>query len=121
MHTIRVDPEKNRLYITLEGFSTIEQVKAAERELREAANNLKPGFDLVNDISNYKPGTSEIVVLFRQIQEMLKNAGMGRVIRVVKKYTITDLQFVRTAKDTGYNAVNVSSVEEADAILDKPA
>jgi hypothetical protein len=123
MHEIRTDLTKNRLYVTLYGFSSMSQVNDTIREMEEAVHRLKPGFDVVTDISNYKPALPEIAQAIQQMQVFLKQSGMRRAVRIVSTAAqsprIASLQFSRTSQAIGYEAEIVSSVAEADRLLEQ--
>jgi hypothetical protein len=54
------------------------------------------------------------------MQLFLKQSGMRRVVRVVSaNNVITNMQFKRTSKPAGYEAEVATSVDEADALLDR--
>ena len=54
---VSTDEGKNRLYLTLEGRLSVEEVASAADAVIEASGALDPGFDQVNDISGFKPVT----------------------------------------------------------------
>jgi len=122
MHKIRTDLTKNRLYVTLYGFSSMDQVNDTIREMKEAVQQLKPSFDVVTDISNYKPALPEIAQAIQWMQVFLKQSGMRRAVRIVSTTTqgprVTSSQFARTSRTVGYEAEIVSSVAEADRLLE---
>jgi hypothetical protein len=119
MHNIRADLEKNRLYLTFSGFSTVEAATVARQEVEAAVRQLKPGFDVVTDLSEYKPAMSEITQTIQQMQVFLKQSGLRRAVRIASPNPLTNIQFARTARVAGLEAEIVSSVVEADALLDQ--
>lgn len=120
MHEFKTDRAKNRLYLTLRGFSSLEVIQDAVRELKAAVGELKPGFDVVTDISDYKTARPEIAQEIQQIALFLKQSGMRRVVRVVSvNNVVARMQFERTSRPAGYEAEVVTSVDEADALLDR--
>ena len=52
MYTIRVDTGKNRLYVTLVGYFSIDEMKTCGDETIQATARLRPGYDVVTDIPN---------------------------------------------------------------------
>ena len=119
MHEIRTDRTKNRLYITLGGFSSTDQIDQTVREVKEAVTQLKTGFDVITDVSGYKPALPEIAQAIQQMQVFLRQSGMRRVVRVTGPSVITTMQFNRLGKASGYQAEAVASVEEAEELLEK--
>ena len=45
MHEVRVDKEKNRLYITIGKLDGIEEIEIIVNKVEEACRNLTEGFD----------------------------------------------------------------------------
>jgi len=117
MFKVVADVAKNRLYITLGGhFAAAETNLAVEAVTREVAK-LRPGFDLINDVTEAFPtdeyGTKELM----RMQRLLMSLGLRRVIRVTK-VLLTELQLERISKQAGYHSIVVSSVEKAERLLD---
>jgi hypothetical protein len=118
MQTLRVDKQKNRLYIVLSGFVDAEEMKANSDETIEVTKQLKPGFDVITDISNFKPTTPEATKHIERVQANFKAAGVRRGVRVVGESAITAMQFSRTGKHVGYESHNVATLAEAEKLLD---
>jgi hypothetical protein len=118
MYEAKADLIKNRLYIKLSGFMEKEAIsKAADAVIREA-KKLKPNFNVINDISEFKPTTHEAANEIRRAQEYLKNHNVGRVIRVIARAAIVGaMQLERTGKEAGYDANTVASIAEAEKLL----
>jgi hypothetical protein len=116
---IRADTLKNRLYLRLAGSMSDEDAKkVAERILAELPK-LKPGFAVINDISELKPASEAASEQLKRAQAASAKAGLKRVIRVMGKQSITNLQWNRTLRDAqGMNAEVVGSVAEAERLLD---
>ncbi|MDY7031867.1 MAG: hypothetical protein SVY10_08150 [Thermodesulfobacteriota bacterium] len=116
---VRSDISKNRLYVTLDGYFTDNETKeAADRVIMEV-NKLKPGFDIINNISTVKPtspkGTED---LGRAIQ-YLADYGIRRAIRIVPSSYFAASQFSRVSSEIGgYDVHTASSMEEAERMLD---
>jgi hypothetical protein len=95
-----------------------------EAEAREAADvtiaeakKLRPGFDVINDISTVKATSEQGVMELLRCQVFLKERGVGRVIRVVPDFSVGSLQIARTSKQAGYEADTARSIEEAEEML----
>jgi hypothetical protein len=121
MYNLRIDPAKNRLYVTLTGFFTPEEMKKCVDETILATKKLKTGYDVITDISQFKPGVPEVAKEIERAQTHFSTSGVGRGLRVVGHAALTAMQFSRTGKQAGYNSNNVATMEEAEKILDKPA
>lgn len=114
---VRTDLGRNVLYITLEGFFTLDQVRAACAEILRAARRLRPGFALVNDIRTFKPASQEAVSLMTDTQKAISALKPRRVVRVVGASATASMQLSRTGRTAGYDANTVGTLEEAEALL----
>lgn len=115
---IRADVAKNRLYLVLGGFfADAEMVPIVDKCIAEA-KKLKPGFDVINDISEFKPATPKGADEIKRAQIFVKENGVRKVIRVVGEAVLTQAQFDRQGKSAGYAADTASTVAEAEKILD---
>lgn len=118
MYTVKVDEEKNRLYITMVGFFKFEEMKKCTDETIEASKKLKRGYDVITDISQFKPAGPETVKEIERGQAHFKASGVNRGIRVIGNSTLPDMQFSRTGKPLGYAPNTAATVAEAERILD---
>ena len=118
MFIVRADLEKNRLYVKLVGFFDYDEMKASTDKSIEEARKLKPGFDVINDISEFKPASQNILHEIERAQAYLKKAGIRRGIRVQGKAKLTNIQFSRIGKAVDYIAEAVETLEEAEKLLD---
>lgn len=115
---IRADIARNRLYLVLDGFfQDDELVKAADKCISEGAK-LKPGFDVINDISNFKPASPKGAEEIKRAQIFIKQNGVKRVIRVVGEAVLAQAQFDRQSKGAGYSADTAATLADAERILD---
>jgi len=134
MFDIRADKEKNRIILKLSGFLQQEELKRATDEFIEKVKTLQPGFDIINDISEFKPASQEGAAEIKRAQAFIKEHGFGHVIRVIPgrpdplnseettahgTALLGKAQFRRTAREVGYQAGEASSIEEAEAMLDR--
>lgn len=117
---IRANPVKNRLHLKLAGTMTEADAKqVADTIIREIAK-LKPGWAVINDISELKPADEKATAHLRRAQEASAKAGCVRVVRVVGKQAITNLQWNRTLSDAqGIRADTAGSVADAERLLDE--
>jgi hypothetical protein len=120
-YNIYANVSKNRLYLILHGFFTDDEVhKSITRTIAEI-KKLRPGFDIINDISDFKPATPVGAEDIKQAQLFAKEHGAKRIIRVLGKdkiaSTISAMQFSRTSRIAGYEADMVATVEEAEKLL----
>jgi hypothetical protein len=116
-YDVRADTQKNRLYLVLNGFFSEDEAKeAADKTIREA-KKLQPGFDVINDISAFKPASPRGAEEIKRAALFVRKHGVARIIRVVPSTTIGSMQFARKSREVGYDAGVASSIEEAEKIL----
>lgn len=118
MYEIKTVAEKNRIYITFKGFLSVEDIKAAVNKEIEEVSKLKPGFDVIVDISDFKTSTQEGAEELARGQKLLIERGINRLIRVIGTQTLSRMQLDRKAKETGLIAEEAASVEEAERMLE---
>jgi len=117
--SIRADPVKNRLYLRLAGMMMDEDAKKVAETILAEIRKLRPGFAVINDISELKPASEKASEELRRAQDASAKAGVKRVIRVVGSKTITNMQWNRTLREAqGMNAETVATVEDAERLLD---
>lgn len=117
--TVYVDKQKNRIYLTLEGFHDTEEAKRMRDLYREAIRNCQPGFTVLADVSRYKPGPPEIQEIHSEAVKAAEAAGVRRVARVVGGTPLGGMQIDRIARgEGGYEARNFKTAQEAEAFLD---
>ena len=117
---IRADSIKNRLYLRLAGMMSDEDARKVAEKILAELPKLRPGFAVVNDISELKPASEVATEHLKRAQAASAKAGVKRVVRVMGKQSITNMQWNRTLRDTqGMNAEVVASLEEADRLLDR--
>ncbi|MDM8536916.1 hypothetical protein QUF70_09205 [Desulfobacterales bacterium HSG17] len=114
MHNVRVDKEKNRLYVTL-GLIESGEGEVVFNEIQLKLKNLTPGFAGVSDISAFKVADSSEGVWAKKTLSLLSEAGMGTSAR------ITDIKGngKQTIGEHGQPVFVVDSLEEADKLLDE--
>jgi len=118
LFTIKADVQKNRLYVTLVGFFDHKLMKECTDKTIEEAGKLKPGFDVITDLSEFKPVGQDAVEEIARGQAFFKKAGIRRGIRVEGQSKLTSGQFHRLGKTVDYNPDIVDSIEAAEKLLD---
>jgi hypothetical protein len=114
---VRVDLAKNRLYLFLRGYWSAETAAAVSAKIKHDAKALKPGFSIINDISQVKIGPPEAAAIVKECQEWLGAQGAARVIRIVSADNpLAKMQFKRTSQDA-YQADVATSVLQAEQML----
>ena len=116
--TMKPDLVRNRLYATLEGFFTSEEMKKCADDTIEAAKKLRRGYCTITDIRNCKPMPPEAAKEIERVQAYFRSSGARQGVRVIGGSTISGMQFRRTGSSAEYNSVNLPSLEEAEKFLD---
>lgn len=118
-HQIRIDRQKRRIYLTLVGFFTDEEMTKAANEFIADVEKMPRGFSMVNDISELKPlsqfGTQEI----KRASEACVRQGLSITVRVVGGSPTATMQFNRNAQNVGYAAGSAGTVAEAEQLIEK--
>ncbi|MGE5641327.1 MAG: hypothetical protein ACM30H_14655 [Clostridia bacterium] len=116
---IRANTAKNRLYLKLVGMMSDEDAKKVHDTILAEMRKLKPGWAVVNDISELKPASEKASAYLKAAQGASAKAGCVRVVRVVGKQAITNMQWNRTASEgQGIRADSVATLADAEKLLD---
>lgn len=121
MYNVRIDKEKNRLYLTANEIYRREAKEFAELIEREC-KKLKPGFTCITDLRRQKRQIGKIDRIICDVKTLLANAGMKKVVRIVNPGSPDiELQFEAiSVLNVGYSAYTTTSMEIAEEILDQP-
>lgn len=116
----RFDREKNRLYIKLSGFFRGKDAPEAIAGLKSALEEVRPGFDVVTDLSEFMPGSPAATEALSKGGALVAERGRRNGVRVTGGLMTGLMQFQRMLK--GFfeesNTRYAKSVAEADEILD---
>jgi hypothetical protein len=115
---IVADIKKNRLYCTLGGFFGTKEMKECSDKTIEECKKLKPGFDVISDISDFKAVGQNALDEVKRAQAFFKQHGVRRAIRVEGKAKLTSIQFTRVGKEVEFTPQTVATLAEAEKILD---
>lgn len=118
MVKIKTDIPKNRLYVSMTGILTLEDAMQAQKIIHSQISSLKPGFDVINDLSKFIRGDDTAGKVLKEIIVMLVQNDVNRVVRVVGTSKTGLLQFANnTLQLKQYNISYVPTLEEAEDIL----
>jgi hypothetical protein len=118
-YDVRTDRSANRLYLRLEGHMDEAQTKRAADAVIDAMADLEPGWEMVNDISDFKPATQDATAHIERGKQAAAENDVGAIVRIVDNVT-GKLQFNRVGKDVqSYEVTEAESVEEAERLLDE--
>lgn len=116
---VRADLNKNRLYCTIGGSVSTEDLKKFYTEVRFAVADLQPGFDVITDLSSIKLGHLAALPTFRKVIHYLASSQPGAVVRVMPKRNTFYRQAMNYAsRSQGYVPLYVDTLEEAEELLD---
>jgi len=111
---------QNKLYITIGGKLTKENLDKLYTDIRFCVADLTPGFDVINDLSDCKLAALSGIPTFRKITNHLVTKRVGRVVRVIDKSKIVFRQILNfAARIQCYSVIYVNTLEEAETILIK--
>jgi len=120
-YEIDADVLENRLHIDLTGRMDAEEISEAADVTVERAETLDEGFDIVNDLSGFKPPSPEAAKPIKRAQGQLKEMGVDRVVRVTDDETsrVVINAFERRSRDVGYSGEAADSVAAAEEMLEE--
>src|SRR6056297_1156921 len=105
MHEVKIDKEKNRLYLILGKIEHANEPAELARKIRQACQSLKTGFTCLTDLRDYELLEEDREVIIEEIQNFLVQAGMAKVVRVVRQFGVWGhLQFDKSSMSLGYHA-----------------
>lgn len=114
MYKITYNSLKNRIYVTVEGSLTIEEVPEYIKEFKAAVDKTKPGFTVCVDNTKAKLNTPEVAEKLIEARDYSIAKGLKNSAMVVDGVTFK-MQMKRLFKELG----NVfETLEEADKFLD---
>jgi hypothetical protein len=120
MYNVTADIEKNRIYITIGKLEGEPAMQALAQTVKTECLKLKKGFTCITDLRKYEVQDDRFENYVKQTQEAMIEAGMSKVVRVRRETGLLGhFQFDNASMDVGYHAENVTSMEEAEKILDE--
>lgn len=115
---VRADIKRNRLYITLSVDASKKELEKIYTDVRFCVADLKPGFDVITDLSQCTIGHLSGIPIFRKIMDYLVQHRPGEVVRVVGKMSVLFKQLIMLAtRFQVYKPVYVTTIEEAEERL----
>jgi hypothetical protein len=118
---VKADIKRNRLYITLPSIVNKEEIQKIYTDVRFSVADLKPGFDVITDLTHCTVGHLNGLSTLRKIMDYLVTNEMGRVIRIVGNMNVILKQLLGIAsKFQTYIPIYVNTHEEAEEELMRP-
>jgi hypothetical protein len=118
---VKADIKKNRLYITLPAAANKAELEKIYTDVRFCVADLKPGFDVITDLSQCTIGHLNGISTLRKIMDYLVIKEVGRVVRIAGDMSIILKQlFGIASRFQCYKAIIVTTPEEAEKELLQP-
>lgn len=120
-YEVAIDIQKNRLYLTTKGFwSSAAKVPNFITDIKKALLELKPGFSLLTDSSQQKTPPQEVMPVFVQLTDTLRNAKVGKVGNVFGHEATVKLAADRFGRKYEVPKNFFDNRDSAEAFLDAP-
>lgn len=116
-YDIQANVANNRLNMKLTGALDEERARGAVDAVATESAKLAPGFEVVNDISEFKPLSQDVAEAIGEGKRILAENGAGALVRVTGESVVGSMQFKRVGDEEGYHVAEAESYEEADALL----
>jgi len=119
-YSFQVNRAKNRLLVNLSGFFRSKDVEPAMSALTAALAELRPGFGVITDLSDFVPGSSGAANAMGRAGQMVKEKGRRNAVRITGGLMTGLMQFQRLFKKV-FDEDEVryaKSISEAESILD---
>jgi hypothetical protein len=119
MPNFRVDNDKNRLYLSFIGVINLKNAEEVKALLKEQVETLKPGFDVISDLSQADIGYVSALPVLKEIMAVLAGKKVGTVVRVVGQGSMIHQQLTNVAAQSDhYTPQYVATLAEAEELLD---
>ncbi|MFH0725882.1 MAG: hypothetical protein V2B19_05960 [Pseudomonadota bacterium] len=117
---VRIDEDKNRLYMSLSGFFNYQSAKEASNTIISLLTSLRENGDAINDLRELKGFDQRALFHIRKVFYTLDYVGVKRVVRVMRDdpQLLSHLNPIYSS-EAGYQMSVAKSVEDAEAILDQ--
>lgn len=116
---VRVDENKNRLYLYLSGRFDLNGAKLASNHIISISFNLREGFDLINDVTELTLTLDKKVIFhIRKVIYHLEQAGLRRSVRVVAPDNQNTSHLFAKMLPDGVISETAQSLEEAESMLE---
>jgi len=119
---VHADIKKNRLHFTIAGSVDKAELGRLYTEVRFCVADLKPGFDVITDLTACSLGHLSSLPTFRKITHYLASKGVRNMVRVINPGTVILHQIINFAsRAASYKAFWVTNQREAEEFLDQSA
>ena len=112
--------KKNRIYITIAGNADSKALEQLYTDIRFCVADLKPGFEVVSDISQCNLIYLGGFPIYKKIIDYLIAHNVGEIIRIIKNDNISFKQIVNfSEKIHCYRTIYADNKEQAEAKLEQ--
>jgi hypothetical protein len=116
---VKADIGKNRLYLSIIGQASKPKLEKLYTDVRFCVADLKPGFDVISDLSQCNLGHLGGIPTLRKIMNFLIANRAGNVVRVINGNSLVFKQILNiSSMMCGYIPVYVHSLNEAEEKLE---
>lgn len=116
---VKANIKKNRLFLKSSGSVSKKELDKIYTDIRFAVADLLPGFSVINDLSECTLCHISGIATYKKISNYLIQNGAKNVVRIINKESLVLKQFLQlAARFAEYIPVYVSTLEEAEALLD---
>lgn len=117
---VKADTENNILFIKLIGVISKAHAEELKELIMRRVNKLQPGFDIINDMTNFRLANGEALAIAEEVMKHLMTLEIGKIVRVVGSSQNAVIQAADvTKKIEGYQASYVPTMKEAYNLLGK--
>ncbi len=103
---VKADISKNRLYFTISGQAVKKEMDKLYTDVRFCVADLRPGFDVISDLSECNIGHLSGVPTFRKIMNFLITKEVGDVVRIIKGKSLIFKQVLNlSSRICGYKPI----------------
>ena len=118
MYRVVKDIPNNRLNIKMNGIISVSEAKGIKSAIEKEIESLKPGFDVIDDISEFIRGQDEAGALLQETMKYLIQKNVGRIVRVVGTSKTGLIQFANFSLPiSSYNLKYVPTLADAEKYL----
>ena len=112
--------QKNRLHITVSGNINAKLLEKLYTDIRFCVADLKPGFQVLSDISQCQLFYITSMPTYKKIIDFLIAQRAGGIVRIIKQNNISCKQVINLSERIGgYTPLYVQSEEEAEQRLEE--
>lgn len=111
--------KKNRLYVTIAGNVDAKALEKLYTDIRFGVADLKPGFEVISDISQCNLIYISGFPVYKKIIDYLISQQLGEIVRIIRNDNISFRQMINfTDKIHCYRSIYAESKDEAEQKLD---